>query len=65
MRTELKDNCGSCRWWAPFMRGRMLGKCGHAERQPQATDKLDTCKFHEPKVAENAVAAGKIAAYLE
>lgn len=49
MKTELKRNCEACRWWAPIVRQRMLGICGHRDHAGTAVDKLETCDDFEEK----------------
>lgn len=49
MKTELVNNCGACRWWAPSVRNRIFGFCGQETRAGVAVDKYETCEKFEKK----------------
>lgn len=41
------NRCENCRWWARWLKERMLGTCGHRDSAGSCTDKYETCANFE------------------
>lgn len=52
MKNLPANRCENCRWWARWLKERMLGTCGHQDGGG-CTDRFETCENFEAAPAKS------------